>query len=270
MYRSVLRVMVFVLLLLPGAAAAQDSPTEVPKPPSQPAVQPEEPGEEPPPLPAKPVPPPVPPPPPQVLDRETTRPAPRPAEEEEQPAPAVEKEEDDGQGLPAGGLLIKVSIPTVSQLMITETGLSSFSYPSLLVGGISSSGWGGGLGFRFHHESSVSSSYSGGETDTAHLVIFSPSLLWVSDGVASNLVRFTGQVSPMFGFMGTDDDPSRDIVVGYQFGVGGGFFPHPAFGVGVEVGLCGLWLTESEVSVNYAYGAITATVILDLWGDDDA
>jgi hypothetical protein len=266
MYRSVLRMMVFVLLMAPGAAAAQDSPKEVPNPPPQPAVQPEEPGEEPPPLPVKPTPAPVPP--PQVMDREAAKPTPRPAEEPEKPAPAEEKEED-GQGLPAGGLLIKVSIPTVSQLMITETGLSSFSYPSLLVGGISSSGWGGGLGFRFHHESTKSSSYSGGETDTAHLVIFSPSVFWVSDGVASNLVRFTGQVSPMFGFMGTDDEPSRDLVVGYQFGVGGGFFPHPAFGVGVEVGFCGLWLTESEISVNYAYGAITATVILDVFGDDD-
>ena len=153
--------------------------------------------------------------------------------------------------------MLKVSLPVASgSLAVSSSSQLAFNVlPAAFFGGMSSSGFGGGLGLQFSNVS-VTSSYGGDNSLTT--IIFSPQLVFISPGAAGGKVRFTVNGGPVFGILdGPSSSSESELILGYNMGLGGMFFLHRSFGVGLEVGFAGQIWTDSDLAIHYMYGALT-------------
>ena len=185
-----------------------------------------------------------------------------PADDEDPPRKASPPPAAPGstqEPITASGFMLKVALPVASGVLTTSSSQISFNaLPAVFLGGISSIGIGGGLGVQFSNIS-VTGSYT---SDSMTTIILCPQLSYISPGTAGGKVRFTLNAGPILGIVeGLQSYSETELVAGYIIGLGGMFFPHRSFGVGVEAGLAGQFWTESDLSINYMYGALTAVAI---------
>ena len=276
MVRSAIAMSVFVLLLgcLALPALAQNPPSEPGEEPGGPEFAPQQPktppvppppdikkspydGEESPgssPIDPKPTGGVAPPPPPMTPDEENPPKKPAPGHA---PAPGPTLAQIESQTAPPAGFMLKVTLPVASGTLAVNSSsqLALNALPAAFFGGMTSSGFGGGLGLQFN-TLNVSSGYSDYSLTT---VVFSPQFTFISPGAAGGKVRFTANGGPIFGMVdGISSSSETELIVGYNLGLGGMFFPHRSFGVGLEVGFVGQFWTDSDLSMNYIYGALTA------------
>lgn len=256
--RSVLGLALVVLLTQgTGIAFGQepgDEPVPGPSEPGEPGMEPAEPASQP----RVPAP---------VVDKNqaAVREDPRTAKEPPVPAPSpVAPAPAPSPMAPSPGFLIKVALPVANAAFQTDDDFStSLGIPTVLLGGISGMGLGGGLGIQYMHISfDWNKGYNGDEEESFHTVLFAPTVVYIAPGLAGGRVRFSGAFSPVLGFMGDEDDATAEFIAGYRLAVGGTYFFHPSFGLGVETGIAGLFLTDSDLGYNFLYGALTAMVIL--------
>ena len=183
----------------------------------------------------------------QSFDREEPRRVAPPAVDPEQP-----EQDGDKTDTPAAGFFMKLSVPLgTGGLLSPFVSPALTNYPSITFGGISSSGVGGGLGVAFAH--------FGDDNDSEFLVSFAPTFTYVHPGLAGGKVRLSVTGAPLLGFTNISDG---GLVAGYLAGLGAMFFPHPSFGVGVEGGFHGMYVSDDELWINTIFGGLTAMVIL--------